>query len=67
MRKADYSALAAVIRAERTSASQFLISASVARERAETRLACTERIARELARTLAVDRIAFLKACGIDP
>lgn len=58
MRKADYVALAAVL--------QDRIAEARARDwvQAESELRL---LARELARTLNVNRVEFLKACGIDP
>ena len=67
MCKADHQVLAEVFRAEIASASQFLVGTSVARERAEARIGSVQRMAREFARRVSVDRIAFLFACGIEP
>jgi len=57
MRKADYAALAAVLRK------------SIAESRARSQIAAESEvrlIAQKLARVLAVNRTEFLKACGIN-
>lgn len=66
MRKLDYATLAQRIEAERKRLQIVWIPGSGSEnERART-LASFEAFSRDVARRLSVDRIEFLKACGIE-
>ena len=67
MRKADYQTLASIVKNEIDCARPFLVGNSAASDRAQERIASAIRIARAFAASAAVDRTAFLKACGIAP
>lgn len=70
MRKADYSALAAIIR---TAVAIGRAGAAVEHQTAESRAECratfetARNIAERFASRASVDRAAFLRACGIEP
>lgn len=69
MRKADYTALAAIIRARLTAAESTHVSATddKARAQAQGRAEACAAIAIEFADRASVNRAEFLKACGIEP
>lgn len=62
MRKADYAALADVIAGERHTIQNAWFDDEAERLRA---LETVRRLADQFARRASVDRVAFLKACGI--
>ena len=66
MRKADYAALAAIIRAEIDGAKAMHKIESMQFE-AHARYNTAKRIALEFAPRASVNRAEFLKACGITP
>lgn len=69
MRKADYATLAAIIRqdaAEMVHASATTNDLRLAITAAACRTA-VQNVAREFAKHASVNRVEFLKACGIDP
>lgn len=66
MRKADYAALAAIIKNQRRAAHNMAASAKIP-EYYEGKRDALEFLADCFSRESSVDRAAFLKACGIDP
>ena len=66
MRKADYSALAAIIRAEIEGAKSMHKIESMQFE-AHARYNTAKRIALEFIPRASVNRVEFLKACGLSP
>ena len=66
MRKADYSALAAIIRAE-VEGAKAMHKAEALQFEAHARYNTAKRIALEFIPRASVNRAEFLKACGITP
>lgn len=71
MRKADYNILASVIREERAQARVVLANPDRSlpddTTYARATLTTSRDIAQRFASLASVDRVAFLKACGIEP
>lgn len=67
MRKADYAALAAIIKEQRDVLKAWGGARINAPDFAIGRHDAATTIARRFADSASVDRAAFLKACGIDP
>ena len=66
MRKADYSALAAIIRTEINGATAMHKTEALQFE-AHARYNTAKRIALEFTPRASVNRVEFLKACGLSP
>lgn len=66
MRKADYSALAEIIKRQRLAARNMSSSNTGTQEFCEGKTAALEMLADCFARESSVDRSEFLKACGIE-
>lgn len=67
MRKADYAALAAILRAQYTHAVCAEISDEKRKEYWQGQKFLCEGIAEQFASRASVNRAEFLKACGIEP
>lgn len=66
MRKADYQALARII-AGQVAAARARLQADPASLAARSAFNVARDIAHEFAKVAAVDRVAFLQACGLEP
>lgn len=69
MRKADYAALADIIRTYRAqhAASRDVAASSAEQSHHIRTLSALECVARDFANSASVDKAAFLRACGIEP